>query len=226
VSWSAIAQIESGRRKDIRLSSLVALADALQIRVDHLVGSEATVSPKPVGHRVLIYESDEEFVGTATPFVTEGIKRSECVLAVTTKRQTDLLHDALGAGTRGVEFKDADEWYRSPSETLNAYRSFVNEQLEAGVHWIRIVGEAVWAGQSEAEIEAWMRYESMVNLSFAAVPATLMCVYDARRAPTAVLADARRTHPEIVHADERGPSPDYGAAEDFLLAPRQLRTIV
>ena len=29
VSWSAIAQIESGRRKDVRLSSLSALAEAL-----------------------------------------------------------------------------------------------------------------------------------------------------------------------------------------------------
>ena len=29
VSWSAISQIESGRRKDVRLTSLSALADAL-----------------------------------------------------------------------------------------------------------------------------------------------------------------------------------------------------
>ena len=36
VSWSAIAQIESGRRRDVRLSSLSALADALGVSVDEL----------------------------------------------------------------------------------------------------------------------------------------------------------------------------------------------
>ncbi|MEY2447531.1 MAG: hypothetical protein QOH79_1007 [Acidimicrobiaceae bacterium] len=223
VSWSAIAQIESGRRKDVRLSSLTALADALQLSVDHLVGSTAAISPKPLGHCLHIYESDEEFVGAAGGFIREGIERSECVLAVMTKRQTDLIHDALGDAARSVEFKNTSEWYRSPSETLDAYREFVNEQLAGGAHWIRIVGEACWTGYSRAKVDGWMRYESMVNLSFASAPATLLCLYDARSAPENVLADARRTHPELAHAAECGPSPDFRRAEDFLLVPGQLR---
>jgi transcriptional regulator with XRE-family HTH domain len=38
VSWSAIAQMESGRRKDVRLSTLTALSDALGVTVDYLAG--------------------------------------------------------------------------------------------------------------------------------------------------------------------------------------------
>jgi len=226
VSWAAIAQIESGRRKDVRLSSLVALADALRVSVDHLVGSQTTVSPAPFSHSALIFESDEELVGGAIPFVTEGIARSECVMVITAERQATVLRDALGDAARTVEFKDASEWYRSPSTALNAYRALLNEQLERGAHWIRIVGEAMWAGQSTAEAEAWMRYESMVNLAFASAPATIMCLYDARSAATSLLADACRTHPELVHALERDPSADYQSPEEFLLTPRQLSTTV
>src|ERR1700738_2780915 len=46
LSWAAIAQIESGRRREVRLGSLVALANALAVSVDYLVGGKATLSPK------------------------------------------------------------------------------------------------------------------------------------------------------------------------------------
>jgi transcriptional regulator with XRE-family HTH domain len=226
VSWSAIAQIESGRRKDVRLTSLTALADALHVSIDHLVGSKATVSPPPFRHSALIYESDEEFVGAAAPFLTEGIERSECVIVIMAERQANLLQDALGDAARTVQFEDASEWYRSPSAALNAYRTLLREQLEHGAHWIRIVGEAMWAGRSEAKAETWMRYESMVNMAFASAPASIMCVYDARHAAPSILTDACRTHPELVDAMHCDPSPDYRSPEDFLLAPRQLRTTV
>src|SRR3977135_4205548 len=60
VSWAAIAQIESGRRKDVRLSSLTALADALGVSVDYLLGKTATFTPQLFEHRVLTYGSDQE----------------------------------------------------------------------------------------------------------------------------------------------------------------------
>jgi transcriptional regulator with XRE-family HTH domain len=222
VSWSAIAQIESGRRQDIRLSSLSALADALQISVDHLVGSKAAVSPSPLGHRVLIYESDDEFVTPVARFLAEGIERSEGVLAVTTNRHIDLLHDALGDGARQVEFKDTADWYQTPTDAVDLYRSFVNERYESGAQWVRIVGDPVWAGTT-TEVNAWTRYESLVNLFFASSPATILCTYDARTLPTKILTDARRTHPQITHAGEADTSPDYRPPEDFLLTPNRAR---
>jgi transcriptional regulator with XRE-family HTH domain len=216
VSWSAIAQIESGRRKDVRLSSLSALADALQISVDYLVGSKAAVSPNPPGHRVLIYESDDEFVTPVARFLAEGIERSDCVLAVTTNTHINLLRDALGDAAQHVEFKDTADWYQSPTDAVDRYRSFVSERYESGAHWIRIIGDPVWAGTT-AEVNAWTRYESLVNLFFASSPTTLLCTYNARSLPTKILADARRTHPQVTDAGEADASPDYRPPEDFLL---------
>lgn len=217
LSWAAIAQIESGRRQEVRASSLMALARALGVSTDYLVGSAATVSPQSLRHRLLIYSSDAEYMASAGSFLVEGVRRSECVLAVTARRQMDRLQDALGDDALHVEFVDSAEWYRFPDGALTRYHRFVAERFELGARWIRILGEPVWEGRSATEISVWTRYESMINLSLASSPATIVCPYDARTVPDAALAGARRTHPELADAGATITSADYRAPEDFLL---------
>jgi transcriptional regulator with XRE-family HTH domain len=220
LSWAAIAQIESGRRKEVRVSSLLALAGALEVSVDYLVGGAATVFPDLLEHRGLIYRSEDDSVASAAPYLVAGITHSECVLAVTSKRRMGLLRDTLGDNAQYVEFSDSSEWYRSPHDASNGYQTFVKERFERGAPWIRILGEPVWAGRSEAEVAEWIRYESMMNLSFASSPATIFCPYDARSVPDGVLAGARCTHPEVAEAGAVTASLAYREPEDFLLVPQ------
>jgi transcriptional regulator with XRE-family HTH domain len=217
VSWSAIAQIESGRRTDVRSSTLLALAAALGVSVDYLIGAPST--PPLLDHRVLMYGSDEEYLAAAIPFLHGGIERSESVLAVTTDTRIEFLRDSLDDHSERVEFADSADWYRSPGAALNGYRTFVNEKLEAGAVWMRILGEPVWAGRSGAEITAWTRYESFLNLSFASSPATIVCPYDTRSLPEEVVADARLTHPKLGDGVDATLNPTYREPEDFLLDP-------
>src|SRR5207249_1623748 len=130
VSWSAIAQIESGRRKDVRLSSLVALADALSVSVDHLIGTAAAAAPPQLfEHRVLVYGSDEDFLAGAIPYLDEGAARCDRLLAVTTDEKTQLLRDALRERSEVVEFANWAEWYQSPQLALRRYGEFVKEHV-------------------------------------------------------------------------------------------------
>jgi transcriptional regulator with XRE-family HTH domain len=217
VSWSAIAQIESGRRQDVRLSSLSALAEALGVSVDYLVGGKATLAPHLFEHRLLTYGSDEDYLEAAIPYVTEGLERSEPVLVVTTPAQISLVRDALDDSADDIEFADSTEWYSSLSGAVSRYRTFVKQKYEGGATWIRVVGDPVWAIRSGAEITAWFRYESLVNLSFASAPATIVCPYDTRSVPPEVVADARRTHPEVAPGGNAPGDSAYQAPEDFLL---------
>jgi transcriptional regulator with XRE-family HTH domain len=218
VSWSSIAQIESGRRRDIRSSSLSALADALGVSVDYLIGTEAAaVAPHLFEHRVLTYGSDEEFIAGTIPFLNEGIEKAECLLAVTTDAKSLLLRDVLGQRSAHVEFADWAEWYRSPMNALSRYRTFVKQQVSAGAIWIRVVAEAAWQGEGDAEISAWTRYESLVNLMFASSPATIVCTYDDRTFAPAVVAESHRTHPEIVFGKSTTASSSYCEPATFLL---------
>ena len=217
VSWSAISQIESGRRKDVRLTSLSALADALGMSVDYLIGSAAAATaPQLFEHRVLTYGSDEEFIAAVIPFLEEGMKQSHSVALVMTEAKQALVRDALGDRSGLVEFADWADWYRSPKEALRRYGELVKQKVELGAVWIRVVAEAAW-DCTDREIDTWTRYESLVNLAFASSPATILCTYDERAFPDEVLADALRTHPEVACGRETTASVSYRGPEDLLL---------
>lgn len=216
VSWSAIAQIESGRRKDVRLSSLVALANALDVSVDHLIGTASAIGPRLFEHRVLPYRSDRELLDAAIPFFTEGSDRSEALLAVMPKAGIKLLGDALGPSP-DVEFVDSADWYPSPGAALDRYRAFMNERFGAGATWIRIVGEIPLQGRSPERIGAWTRYESIINLVFASSPATIVCSYDTRSLPADVVDKAGSTHPTIEEGSLGIENPAYREPEDLLV---------
>jgi transcriptional regulator with XRE-family HTH domain len=219
VSWSAIAQIESGRRKDVRLSSLTALAEALGVSVDHLIGSASVFEPRLLDHRILSYGSDEDLLGFAIPFFTEGPDRSEGLLAVMPRRGIELLDDALDGRSTDVELVDSADWYRSPATALDRYRAFLRERLGAGATWIRIVGEIPLRGRSPAQIEAWTRYEAIINLVFASSPATIVCSYDTGSLPADVVGHAGAAHPAIADGSVAVENPKYRNAEDLLLGP-------
>jgi transcriptional regulator with XRE-family HTH domain len=217
VSWSAISQIESGRRKDVRSSTLSALAAALGVSVDYLIGSATATARRLLEHRLLTYGSDEEYVEAAIPFFAEGMERSDCLLAVTTAEQADLLRHSLAGLAGHVEFADSADWYRSPNVAMEGYRTFVNGKLGAGASWIRIVAEIAPESRSDAEIPGWTRYEGFVNLAFASSPTTFICTYDDRSWPADVIADARRTHPEVVDGAAASVNREYRGPEDFLI---------
>jgi transcriptional regulator with XRE-family HTH domain len=220
ISWSAIAQIEAGRRKDIRSSSLAALSDALGVSVDHLIGTEAAATaPHLFEHRVLTYRSDKEFLAGTIPFLDGGLGEVDCVLAITTKPKTLLLQGALGERSSQVEFADWADWYQSPGNALSRYRQFLERQVNAGAIWIRVVAEAAWEDRSEAEISMWTRYESLVNLMFAQSPATIVCTYDERAFPRGVVAEAHATHPQVVVGADATASSSYREPHDLLLDP-------
>ncbi len=88
---------------------------------------------------------------------------------MTTPARIGLLRDSLDDRARIVEFAESEDWYRSPREAFDRYLRVVRQSFEEGPAWIRIVGEVVCAGRCEAEITAWTRYESMINLTFASI---------------------------------------------------------
>jgi transcriptional regulator with XRE-family HTH domain len=217
VSWSAIAQIEAGRRKDVRLSSLAALAGALGVSVDYLIGTTTTIAPQLLEHRAITYGADDEFVAAARSFVHDGVERSHSVLAVMTKPKLGLLRDSLDDRSEEVEFADWDDWYRSPKAALDRYSAFVTQKFDDGAVWISVVAEAAWPRNSTADLATWMRYESLVNIAFASSPATLLCAYDERSYSAEAMADIHRTHPAVGPGDDTTANSTYQAPEDFLL---------
>ena len=204
LSWSAIAQVESGRRTNLRASTLAALARPLKVSIDYLV--EGTGVRPLLEHSDFRYRTDEQFQRSMGAFLAEGAQRSEAGLAVTTSRNIELLREHLDEGAGTVEFVDSSRFFSTPIAVVDTYRTMFEGALERGADWVRVVGEPVWTGKSDAEVRLWTRYESVLNLVFAAWPVTFVCVYDERVVAPEIVRSAHLAHPTTL--DDRGISPN------------------
>jgi transcriptional regulator with XRE-family HTH domain len=218
VSWSAVAQVETGRRTNLRPGTLMALAQALGVSIDYLVDGGLT-RPTMLEHAAFSYRTDDEFRSIAGPFLAEGIDRSEATLAVTSAANIELLREYLGKDARGVEFVDASTWYSTPIAALEAYKTFADAKLNAGAHWVRLVGQPAWQERSDAQVRLWTRYESLLNLVFSASPLTAVCAYDERSVAPEIVAQAHHTHPHTVSDAGTSQSPEYADPGRFALEP-------
>jgi len=200
VSWSAITQVETGRRTNLRPTTLAALADALGVSIDYLVCGRPRPMPM-LDHRALVYRSDAELVGSALPFLAEGTPSPEAVLAVTTPDKIALLRERLGASAGAVELVDRSLWCHSPRTAIAGFRAFVDGALESGCAWVRILAEPpLPSSHAPARARSWGRYEALLNLAFRHDPLSVLCCYDARVVSRATLSHAETLHPRL-HAD-------------------------
>jgi len=167
-------------------------------------------------HEALVYSTIEEFLAATVPFVCEGLDAEDAVLVATKPANLRMLREALDADAGRVDFVDSAEWYRSPALTLEAYDRYVQVRLKRGARQVRIIGEPVWPSTSAREVAAWKRYESGLNVTFASLPAWVVCPYDAGELPDGILADAERTHPALRSGQVTRPSPRYTDPEIFV----------
>lgn len=213
LSWAAITQIETGRRPNPRADTLRALASALDVSVEYLVGSGR--SGVLLDHYALIYGDLDELVHASEPFLADGMAAGDATLVLADRAKTDALRERLGAAASAIRFEDPRTWYTSPPEALRGLRAFADGALDAGASWVRIVGEPVWQGRSSDQVRAWVRYEAMLNLAFAARPMTVACLYDATGLDHSIVGYARATHCRCLEHGQDTVSRDYADPLDF-----------
>jgi transcriptional regulator with XRE-family HTH domain len=207
VSWSAIAQVESGRRTNLRPGTLASLARALGVTIDYLV-SGTEPGQTMLRHRVAVYEEEDEFLASTVPFLSGVAERSEAAVAILGKRKITLLRGRLGPEADAVTFADPRDCYRSPGAALAAHREFVETAIADGATWVRILGEPAWRG-GKARAPHWFRYEALLNLVFGPAPVSVLCLYDARRLDASMIDLLRAAHPETVEQGKIQVCPAY-----------------
>jgi transcriptional regulator with XRE-family HTH domain len=216
LSWSAITQIEAGRRPNPRANTLAELSAALGVTVEYLLGTSGATGTL-LDHYALIYREEADFVATAGPFLEDGVASGDATLVVTDLRNADALREHLGDGAAEIRFADRQTWYRSPREALIGYRQFATQALDAGASWVRVIGEPIWAGLTPEEIQTWVRYEALLNLSFASVPMTLACPYNETTVDQTIVGDARATHYCCLERGHSTPNREFSDPAELFL---------
>jgi transcriptional regulator with XRE-family HTH domain len=216
LSWSAVTQIEAGRRLNPRADTLGELSAALGVTVEYLLGTSGATGAL-LDHHALIYREVEDFVETAGSFLEDGVASGDATLVVVDPENADGLRENLGDAAAKIRFADWQTWYRSPRDALIGYRQFASQALDAGAPWVRIIGEPVWAGRTPEEIQTWVRYEALLNLSFAPLPLTLVCPYNETALDQTIVGNARATHCRCLQRGAEHPSPEFSDPAELCL---------
>jgi anti-sigma regulatory factor (Ser/Thr protein kinase) len=169
-------------------------------------------------HDALIYGSDESLMSTLVPWLHEGLEQEDGAIVATTAPHIDQLRDALGSDGDSVSFLSADDLYVHPVQTIAAWQRVLSDAADTGVTYTRIVGE-VRFGATEDLQTSWTRYESALNAVFERSPAWIVCPYDVRTLPPAVIDQAWRTHPTVWDSTRR-------KSDRYEVPARLLREIV
>ncbi|AYF28661.1 MULTISPECIES: anti-sigma factor RsbA family regulatory protein [Micromonospora] len=150
-------------------------------------------------HEAFVYDSDEELLAVALPFLLDGVAAGEPTAVNLDERNAELVRRALPPGAE-VTFLPVGDVYARPSVALRSYRELLASYVAAGAAQIRMVGELppVLLG---ATWDWWARYESAINHAYDDFPLWGICAYDRRGTPAHVLADVARTHPRVARPD-------------------------
>jgi anti-sigma regulatory factor (Ser/Thr protein kinase) len=159
-------------------------------------------------HQALIYQSMDDFVDAALPFVREGIEREQPTLVRVKGAGRDALREALGQDAAQVDLHLADTWYENPIRSRHKFARWASHHGSDGRR-VRLLGEPPWPLGFDAGIREWARYEAILNLTFAGLPVSLVCPYDAGALPGEVIDHAVSTHPETVAASGIAASERY-----------------
>ncbi|GGM75361.1 anti-sigma regulatory factor [Lentzea pudingi] len=158
-------------------------------------------------HPALFYGTDEQYLDALVPFVTEGLERTQPVAVAVPGARLRLLREALGDAAHEVTMIDMEVAGRNPGRIIpTVLRRFADGHDT--VH-VRIVGEPIWAGRTDAEYPACAQHEALINLAFAGRDVTIVCPYDTSTLDERALADALVTHPVVWEGARRLKSDRY-----------------
>ena len=136
-------------------------------------------------HNAFIYESQDEYVTRAVPFLKAALEVGDGAIVANTKPGIAMMREALGADATHVTFVDVSSAYTRPARTLAAYHKVYAEQLQKTAK-LRAVAD-VQFGPDPREWDVWTGYEAVFNRSFGYLPAWVLCSYNANGTPDPII---------------------------------------
>jgi anti-sigma regulatory factor (Ser/Thr protein kinase) len=146
-------------------------------------------------HLALFYHGCGDYLAALCAFIQAGRARGEAVFVAVPERKAQLVRQELGEDSAQVMLVDMAELGRNPARIIPAVLAYAGKHRGQRVCCI---GEPIWPGRTEAELQEATRHEALINLAFRGSPVTFLCAYDSAGLPRSVIADAASTHPAVI----------------------------
>ncbi len=164
-------------------------------------------------HLCSIYDSPEEQLAVAVPFVRIGLERGEKCLYIADDETEASVREALAA--EGLDVDQAIATHRlmittkqaaylnrgsfDPDWMLRFWAAASAEATRQGFSALRGAGETAWVLREVSGFEQWIEYECRVTHLVARHNCQLLCLYNLRQIPASLARDIIRTHPIVIH---------------------------
>jgi anti-sigma regulatory factor (Ser/Thr protein kinase) len=167
-----------------------------------------------VVHVAALYASDEQLRDLLLPYLDEGLRRHEAILAVISEDARRVLYDALGDAADRVQWGCSGVSYDRLGQILEGFADYLARQHRADVR-TRVIGEFD-ADSNPDRVSQYLRYESMANEVYAPYGYPVVCLWDQRRYSPEVLAHVRAVHPQLLDMSGPIPNSEYCLPIDYL----------
>jgi PAS domain S-box-containing protein len=167
----------------------------------------------PHDHLCSIYESSEEHLAVAIPFIRIGLDRGEKCIYIADDGTEAIVRDAMYAegidveraiATDSLVLKHKGAAYLKhgsfdPEWMFTFWADATAEASRQGFSALRATGETEWVVRGAQGLERWMEYESRLTHVLARHNCFALCQYNRRLFPPEVVLDVIRTHPTVIY---------------------------
>ena len=162
-------------------------------------------------HLALVYRDPGEYAGVVSGFLQDSLAAgARCMVMVPAARHAEL-RAAMDSAGQDLPFTDMTSLGANPARIIPVVEGFV----AGGSGPVSVVTEPIWPGRTLAEIREATKHEALINLAFAGRDVQILCPYDAACLAGSVLADARRTHPQVTSGEGPAASREYSGAGEL-----------
>jgi PAS domain S-box-containing protein len=185
-------------------------------------------------HLCLIYETQEEQLAAAVPFIRIGLERGEQCVYIADDNDVEIILAAMR--DRGIDAESAirtgalrvvtkRETYLKtgtfdPDRMIDLLREAVDTAREAGFKAVRATGEMTWALGQDPGTDRLMEYEAKLNYLFPGHDILAICQYNRRRFDPEIIQGVINTHPIVICGSLVCRNPYYIPPDEFL-GPKQ-----
>ena len=181
------------------------------------MGETAPSRARRYVHDALLYDTSEQLVQVAAPFLLEGVADGDAAVIATSAGTADLLREAVD-GHPDVHVMERDDIYRARTPAaITTLRRLAEQRTSTGARRVRVVGEVAF-GATERDWLEWQRYEAVVDVALAAWPLWGLCLFDTQHLPEPLLASALRTHRRLATVRGSEENPHFTEPADYLRA--------
>jgi PAS domain S-box-containing protein len=188
----------------------------------------------PHNHLCSIYDSSEENLAVAVPFIRIGLDRGEKCVYIADDGTESEVRDAMHAegidveraiATDSLVLEKKESAYLKhgsfdPEWMFTFWADATAKAMSQGFSALRATGETEWVVRGAPGLERWLEYESRMTHVLARHNCFALCQYNRRLFPPELVLDVIRTHPTVIYRGVVSRNMYY-VPPDELLGPNQ-----